>query len=412
MRNPAQAVRALLSPPGTQHSFHLARELDRQGCLESFYTGIALHSKSGISSLLSKVAPAIRRRLASRMLPPDFASTVHRRVAIELLALWRLRRGMEDQTVMHSRNEAFQRSISDEALREADAIIGVDTASWILAARAKRLGRPFFLDQSIGHPDAKQAMHDKMRSRFPSWTEGFESRRPEVREAELAEQKDATVIVTASRFAKQTLVQSGIPDQKVTVIPYGVDCRFFQVVSRRSERPFRFIFLGLVTARKGAPLLIEAWRKLSATDAELWLAGSASVKARASIPELPGLFVKGSVPRENVPSLLQQCDVLVFPSFFEGFGLVILEAMACGLPVITTTATGGPDIISNGQDGWITEAGSLEQLVSVMQFCLDNRKSVSDMGAKARETAERFSWKVYGDRWAELLEQVRLAVRC
>ena len=412
MRNPAQAVRALLAHPGTQHAFHLARELDRRNFLSFFFTSISFRSGGLIEKISVYASDSIRKRVVARALPGTFSAQLKTRPRLEAAAQWRLFRGSNEQEVLQRRNDAFQRSIPDRALQKANIVIGVDTASAILAERCKSLDRPFVLDQSIGHPDAKQAMHDRMQGLFPQWTEGFEKRRPEVRAAEIKEQTLATAIVTATSFAKRTMVENGVAADKIQVIPYGVDAQRFSVRKSDENQPFRFAFAGLLTARKGIPILLEAWEQFASSGAELWLIGPASQSALTLLPQLRGIRRVGAVSQEEMVRLLNQCDVFVFPSFFEGFGLVILEAMACGLPVITTTATAGPDVITQGEDGWILEPGDRDGLLRAMEFCLENRKSVSDMGAKARETAERFSWKVYGDRWAELLEQVRLAVRC
>ncbi len=399
-------MKVLLAHPGTQHSFHLARELDRQGSLAAFYTGIAFRPDGVIARLGRALSTPHRKGIGNRILPDGFSAAIQRRPIGELRALWQLRRGMDEQTVLHRRNESFQRSISDEAIAETNAVIGVDTAGWILADRCRNLGRPFLLDQSIGHPDAKQAMHNEMRSAFPEWTEDSEQRRLEVRDAEIKEQTDATAIVTASSFAKQTLVENGVPAEKIHVIPYGVDTARFSLNRSTVPRPFRFVFVGLLTARKGIPLLLQTWSRLAASGAELWLIGPASDTARTLIPRLNGLRQFGSVSQPEVSRLLSECDIFVFPSFFEGFGLVLLEAMACGLPVITTTATAGPDIVKEGEDGWVIHPGDLDGLVNAMQRCLDHRDRVSKMGLSARKTAERFTWGAYGDRWVETLRNV------
>ena len=400
------SARVLLAHPGTQHSFHLARELDKRGALDSFYTGFAWRPAGFVDRVMRRTLPGLSRRLGNRRLDPFFSASLNRRSWNELIALLRSRRGKNEQRVMHSRNEAFQRSISDDALRMADAVIGVDTASWIIARRCRELGRCFVLDQTIGHPFAKQAMHAAVRRQFPSWQEGFEDRAPEVLAAETSEQADATRIVIGSSFAKQTLVDNGIAPEKIEVIPYGVDLARFRPTKSATARPFRFVFVGIITARKGVPLLFEAWKKLAPNEAELWLVGSASREAQAAIPHIKGLEIKNAVPQADVPGLMRQCDVFVLPSYFEGFGLVILEAMACGLPAITTTATAGPDIISRDQDGWVIQPGDLDGLVETMRFCLENPDRVVEISIKARATAEKFSWDAYGDRWMEIIEAV------
>ena len=201
-------------------------------------------------------------------------------------------------------------------------------------------------------------------------------------------------------------MDNGIAPEKIEVIPYGVDLARFRPKKSATARPFRVVFVGIITARKGVPLLLEAWKELAPTEAELWLVGSASREAQAAIPHIKGLEIKNAVPQADVPGLLQQCDVFVLPSYFEGFGLVILEAMACGLPAICTIATAGPDIISQDQDGWLIQPGDLKGLVRTMRFCLENPDRVVEMSVKARATAERFSWDAYGDRWMAILTEV------
>jgi glycosyltransferase involved in cell wall biosynthesis len=324
----------------------------------------------------------------------------------ELAAIWRLRRGGDNQLVWHQRAEAFQWSIPDSALSAASAVIGFDTAAWVLAERCAQQSLPFVLDQSIGHPDAKTPAYALARQQYPQWSDGIEARRPEVRMAEQGEHDGATRIAAASSFTRKTLVDHGVDPAKIRVIPYGVDCERFALQHRPESRPLRFIFVGLVNARKGVPLLLDAWRKLHAAGAELWLVGRTSPAVQPLLPDLPGLRYCGAVPHDEVSTLMQQCDALVFPSYFEGFGLVLLEAMACGLPVITTTPTAGLDLVAEGENGWVLEPGDLERLTETMTYCLEHQREIAEMGRQARATAERFTWSSYGDRWIQLLSEV------
>jgi glycosyltransferase involved in cell wall biosynthesis len=262
------------------------------------------------------------------------------------------------------------------------------------------------LDQTTPHPDYKTPVIECVGQQYPEWVEGLAARRPEVRAAEQIEHDASAMIVAASTFTRQTLRDHGVSPAKVRVNPYGVDCDRFDLGRVAESRPMRFIFVGLVNARKGVPMLLEAWRKLRAAKTELWLVGSASKNAVSLLADLQGVKHFDRVPHEEVPKLMQQCTVFVFPSYFEGFGLVLLEAMACGLPVITTTATAGPDIVTEGNDGWIIAPGDVNSLVERMAFCLDHPHVVREMGRQARDTAERFTWTAYGDRWMQILEDV------
>ena len=102
-------------------------------------------------------------------------------------------------------------------------------------------------------------------------------------------------------------------------------------------------------------------------------------------------------------SVLPGYDVLVFPSYFEGFGLVVLEAMSCGLPVITTAATCGPDIINHGKNGILVKTGSQEELLKAMLSFTDGTYNLSQMSHNAREKALQYSWDSYGKRWKEII---------
>src|SRR5438046_70138 len=135
-------MKILLTNPGTQHSFHLARELNSRGCLWSFYTGAAFRSRWGprISKYLPQV---VAKALSTRCLSTDFRAKLKTKPLLELIALWRLRSGRNEQEVLQHRNDSFQRVVADADIRHSDVVIGADTASAILAERCRSLGRPF-----------------------------------------------------------------------------------------------------------------------------------------------------------------------------------------------------------------------------------------------------------------------------
>ncbi|HBB86425.1 MAG TPA: hypothetical protein DC047_02285 [Blastocatellia bacterium] len=325
---------------------------------------------------------------------------------VELKAIRKLGRGASHQSVLHQRNQTFQQRLPASAIKNASAIIGFDTSSWIIADKARQLGKPFFLDQSIAHPLVNQATSELVANRFPEWSTTIERKLPEVLACESREHELATKIVVASSYTKQTLVSQGVPAEKIVINSYGVDLELFHPPAiLRSRQPLRFLFLGLVSARKGVPLLLEAWRSLAPKEAELWLVGPITSQERRLIPDLPGLEIKGKVPFEELPELLRQCDVLVFPSYCEGFALVLLEALASGIPIITTEATAGPDLIQNGREGFLIDSGNLDPLREAMKYFIDHPSEIERMSVAARQCAEKFSWDSYGDRWQKILQE-------
>ena len=110
------------------------------------------------------------------------------------------------------------------------------------------------------------------------------------------------------------------------------------------------------------------------------------------LPE--GVTFAGPLSRAALRDAYRNADVFVFPSFFEGFGLVLLEAMACGLPAIATDATAGPEVLDD-QSGRLMPAGNLDALVSLLRDFSDRRDALPAMRAAARAAASRCTWARY-----------------
>jgi alpha-maltose-1-phosphate synthase len=400
-------MKTLLVHPGTQYAFQLARQLELHGCLGRFWTGLAYVPDSAVGRCVRLLPATCRHALANRRLEGVRVQSVRTKPCLEMRAIHRLRAGEDDQKVMFERNRAFQVRIPRREFTTCDAVVGFDTSSWILAERASAMPRPFLLDQSIGHPLSYQAMSRTLRRRHPEWIDDFPERLRVLLDAEVKEHRFASKIVAASSFTRRTLIENGISAEKIVVNPYGVDLNAFSPVSRPdSSRPLRFLFLGSVSARKGVPLLLDTWRDLAPKNAELWLVGPLPARNARLIPALPGLRVLGKRPHRDLPDLLHQCDVLVLPSYFEGFGLVLLEALAAGLPIIATDSTAAPDLITQGVEGYVIPAGDREALQTTLEAFVSSRAELTHMSQAARRCAERYSWDAYGARWAKLLQQV------
>ena len=399
--------KTLLAHPGTQYSHRLAKQLVQQNCLYEFWTGFALAEDALSTQVLVPCFPVSwRQRIANRIIKGLPAKRLRTMPVVEAQALYELYRGKSPEAVFHNRNQTFQEKISTTSIQQVSAVIGFDTSSWILAKRATQMDKAFFLDQSIAHPVVKDFILQKLVRRFPDWQDNLEPRLPIVLACENEEYQLATKIIVASSYTQQTLVSQGISADKIIVNPYGVDLeKFYPSTLNRINHPLRFLFLGPILPRKGIPLLLEAWRSLALKDCELWLVGPIRPQERRLIPELPGLKILGKYPHKDLPDLLRQCDVLVFPSYCEGFAQVLLEALASGLPIITTEATAGPDLIQDGVEGLLIPSGNLDALCEAMKFFIDNPHRLESMSKAARHCAEKFSWDIYGDRWQKILQQ-------
>ena len=173
---------------------------------------------------------------------------------------------------------------------------------------------------------------------FDDWPAGHEERLDE-------EIRLADGVLVGSTFASDSFVAEGIDPSKMRVVPYGVDLDTFRPADAPSaRRGFKVVFAGQLTQRKGLSYLLNGYRKFARRDSELTLVGSIVGGGQALQP-YAGLF--RYVPHQTRAALAQMyrdADVFVFPTLVEGMPLVVLEAMACGLPVIVTS-NGPGDIV-------------------------------------------------------------------
>jgi len=373
--------------------------------LYEFHTGLAFGKDSWVYRLFSKMPSRIYHMISNRFIDEVPDKLIRRQLLIELTALLRLKIGRDEENVLFRRNMKFQSNIPDSSLQAADAVIGFDTSSWILADRCARLSKKFFLDVSIAHPISKDVVYRQIIKQFPDWKFSLKRKQHKQIAVEEREMELAGHIVVASSFTFSTYASQGIPNGKISINPYGVDADLFRPrADKEKGGKLRFVFVGLVDARKGIPFLLETWNRVGNEKMELTLIGPITAASEKYINKhYPSVILKGKLSFNEVKDLLPDYDVMIFPSFFEGFGLVIPEAMASGLPVITTTATCGPDIIEEGREGFIIEPGNVDQMEKAIAFFTGDPGSISRMGALARAKAEQFSWDAYGNRWSQIL---------
>jgi glycosyltransferase involved in cell wall biosynthesis len=216
------------------------------------------------------------------------------------------------------------------------------------------------------------------------------------------EYNQADLINVLSSYAKQTLVDGGIPAAKILVTPLGVDTDFFKPApaAASSSRPFRVLCVGRVELIKGVQYLLEAFARLDLPDAELRLVGQVNDDARQLLQRYPrSVVVCGHLSPDALPACYQEADLLVFPSISDGFGLAILEAMACGLPVVATSHSGGPDVIREGKDGFIVPIRDTDALADRISWCYQRTEERLAMGLSARSRVEAmFKLSHYADR--------------
>ena len=166
--------------------------------------------------------------------------------------------------------------------------------------------------------------------------------------------------------------------------------------------------MGGLSQRKGLSYLFEAVEGLE-NKVDLTIIGHKAVpNCNALNTALEQHHWIPSLSHDQVLACMREHDVFVFPSLFEGFGLVITEAMSQGVPVITTDRTAGPDIIEDGVDGWIVPAGSSIAIKEVFATILETPVIVEQFGLAAQQKAQTRPWSVYGQEMANALSSLKI----
>ncbi|WP_461789874.1 glycosyltransferase family 4 protein [Pedobacter sp.] len=399
-------IKVLLAHPGTQHSFQLAKQLEKNGLLFEFWSPFVVPEKSCLYYVLKRLPHTLFKKLSNRIISGVSRTKIKTIWWFEINYLIKGKLKGFDEKLIYERNKQFQMLIPDKSLNEADVIIGFDTSSFLLVKRAKQKEKIFILDQSIAHPNSKAIIFEKLNSLYPHLKLRLPFKSEQLTALEKVEHENADYIITASTFTKKTLVENQVDDKKIVINPYGVDNQRFNLNQLSTKEKLRFLFVGSLTARKGINILLKVWKELNPLNAELLLVGPAEKEIIDQIPQLASINYLGKIAHQDLQLTVSSCDVFVLPSFFEGFGLVILEAMACGLPVISTEATGAPDIIESGIDGIVYNSFDTEKLKASIQLFLESPDKAKTLGLNARKKVENFTWDAYGFRWAQLINNL------
>lgn len=223
----------------------------------------------------------------------------------------------------------------------------------------------------------------------------------------------ARVVVAVSKKIKQELVDIGVPEAHIRVIPNGVDLQeFFPGYADRSqwslpEKVALALFAGDIRiSRKNLDTVLHALVEVP----ELHLAvagiteGSPYLQLAASLGLSERVHFLGK--RCDIPEIMKAVDFLVFPSRYEPFGLVVIEAMASGLPVITAATTGAADLVTPACGIVLPDPNDTPALVRALSVLKHNPKVWGQMGQAARTIAEQHSWNSMAQSYVDLFEEL------
>jgi glycosyltransferase involved in cell wall biosynthesis len=348
---------------------------------------------------LKAIAPrhTLIQRLARRHFAPLAAAPKVQGRARELLRLLTRAAGWGGERLSYEANDWLMRTMRRECRHpKVTAVHAYEDCSLWQFEEAKRLGKACLYDMPIGYYPAWEQAQAELVRKYADWLPagGLPSSHYVRSQQKRREMELADLVLVPCSFVEQT-IRMFHPDKKLARAAYGVDLDFWRPPAEKSQRDrLRFIYAGQLSLRKGVPVLLEAWEAAALHDAELELVGIwllAETK-RVALPR--GVSWSPPCSSEALRERYRAADVFVFPSFFEGFGLVLLEAMACGLPAIASEATAGPDILTPAC-GRVVPTGNLEALVESLRWFDRHRGQLPELSRAARVQAERCTWENY-----------------
>lgn len=402
-------------PTGNTNVRHAALGLFRAGLLGEFWTAVNYR----VPPALERLLPArLRTQFRRRAFADELAPRMHARPFHELMRLLAPRLGL-GRLVRHETGrfsvDAVYRAL-DRAVRERlrsgafDAVYAYEDGAEFAFREARRSGLRALYDLPIGYWRAARALLTEEAEREPEWAATLEGN---FDSAEKTDRKDAElaladVVFVASSFTRETLAQAPGFKGTVVVVPYGAP----HVPAPASPRPpapagaaLRVLFVGSLGQRKGLSYLFAACRQLGRA-VELTVIGRKPAGPCAALErELRRVRWLPTAPHAQVLAEMAASDVFVFPSLFDGFGLVLLEAMAAGLPVITTAHTAGPDLIGDGSEGFIVPIRSATAIAERLERLHRDPDLRAEMGRRAALRAADFSWASYEHTLAACVRQ-------
>jgi len=361
------------------HAFDLARELSHHGMLRHLHTGYPAFAGPRFGVSRQRIRSVWTGEPLNRAL-----SALHRRGWV----------GERKDAFVSERHD---RIVASRLRAGADVFVGWSSQCRLSLRAARDLNMTTVVERGSTHIEWQR--HQLMEERRLT---GLPIDLPSARtiEQELAEYDRADFIAVPSAFAATTFVDKGVPLAKLLVNPYGVDLNLFGVSDgvqpRRGKVGINVLHVGRVSARKGAHYLADAVGRVQG--ARLTLVGPLEAGIQTFLRQ-PSVSVVGAVQGRELPRWYGEADVFCLLSVEEGLALVIVQAMAMGLPVIATPNTGAEELIEHGVHGFIVPPRSPAAAAERIQQLADDEALRRRMGERARaRVTEQFNWTHYGKR--------------
>lgn len=406
-------MKVILShPTGNANVRTISQALAEANLLEKFYTCVAVFKNTFLFQL-SRLKPF--RELQRRFFPQALRKYTGTRPLRELGRIgsqkFRWQKGLVHEKGVFCIDKVYEDldfHVSRN-LNQCAAVYAYEDGALQSFGNAKKLGIHCLYDLPTGYWRAHRKYLEEERRRRPEWNMTLKGFKDSERKLHKKDQEIfmSDAIFVASSFTQETLKLYPGTLPPVYLVPYGFpEVKKNRVYSKIHQRKIKILFVGGLSQLKGIANVLAA-ADFYKDFVDLTIVGRKLVDG--CIPLEGGLAKHTwipSLPHEEVLKLMSCHDLFVFPSLFEGYGLVIAEAMSQGTPVITTNRTCGADFIKDGENGWFVDAGDTESLINKLGQILSNLECISRVGKEAILTAEQSPMYCYGEKMVEKIKLI------
>lgn len=389
---------------GARRNYAVPSVLEKVGILDAFYTDIC--ANAGVGAVLDRFCPQPLRygalkRLLNRRLPPNITGKTHTSdwAALSYLARQKIAgthsvKQYKALTIFH---KEFSQKMTCKGLGNATHILSMHGEGIEFVEFAKKQGLKIISEVYIS-PSTHKIVQSE-RSIFPTLEPVISPKIIQFDHALIGRMCELTdVFIVPSHFVGRGLEEFGVDKGKCYIVPYSVQDSWLKLNNYPIKG--RVLFVGTAELRKGIHILGMAADKLSHCNYEFRVAGGVSNVVRQHKLTQKLNFLD-RVPRSEIQQEYAQADIFVLPSLAEGSAEVIYEALAVGLPVITTEAAGS--VVRDGIEGFIVPERDAEALANRIEQLVENRESRDRMATAARERAKDYTWDKYAERLLEVI---------
>lgn len=393
---------AISTPYRANSILHIAKGAEERGVLELFFTTLYLSRWQNIASKLPLVGLRLGREIGRRAF---FGIPANRVVSVavpnEIVHVFARRffTQINPSTVanlMYRVKESFDIEVAGRLIEKPpDVIVGMYASCLKSFREMHRQGGMNVLNFVNSHP----AVHNQ----FLTQIAGLKAPHHELIPDWVCKRVEneivlADVILVPSHFVAQQLIKRGVHTEKIVILPYGVDFQAFcppSELRQDNQTGLECLYVGQISHRKGIRILLETARKCKNLPVTFRLIGP--LVSKELLNDLPGnVIYQGQSLPQNVAEAMRNADFFIFPTIEDAFALVVFEAMASGLPVITTINSGVSELIHDGVDGFVVSAGNSKQLSEVVHLLVERK----ELRYRIREEARRkvkgmHSWASY-----------------